>query len=168
METLNSKTESLVAFIVRVMLTNVLSMHIIRWWKQFEDETTRQLGLMEFMLDVHQKESLVFHQRDSSNNNKEDDGESKILQAHQGEPLSTSDGEETSPSDDLHVPFFGANLSIQQTQHRADRLCAVALTRRTIRFFDAERPIPRSVIQQLLLTAGSAPSGAHKQRTNYH
>jgi nitroreductase len=35
--------------------------------------------------------------------------------------------------------------------------------RRTVRMFDAERPVSRSVIAEILAVAGSAPSGAHKQ-----
>lgn len=35
-------------------------------------------------------------------------------------------------------------------------------TRRTLRMF-SDKPVPRELIEQLLMTAGTAPSGAHKQ-----
>ncbi len=35
--------------------------------------------------------------------------------------------------------------------------------RRTVRQFDPDRDVPRAVMEEILLVAGSAPSGAHKQ-----
>lgn len=45
---------------------------------------------------------------------------------------------------------------------RAQAFCALMATRRTVRDFDA-RPVPRAVIEQCVLAAGRAPSGANQQ-----
>ncbi|MYJ75722.1 MAG: nitroreductase family protein [Gammaproteobacteria bacterium] len=45
---------------------------------------------------------------------------------------------------------------------RATAFCTLMRRRRTVRHFDS-RPIPREVIEQALVTAGSAPSGANRQ-----
>lgn len=57
----------------------------------------------------------------------------------------------------------------QQTEYSGDQLIQRSLDfytfikqRRTVRDF-SPRPVPKAVIQNILLTASSAPSGAHKQ-----
>ena len=45
---------------------------------------------------------------------------------------------------------------------RAAAFCTLMRRRRTVRHFDS-RPIPPEVIEQALVTAGSAPSGANRQ-----
>ena len=45
---------------------------------------------------------------------------------------------------------------------RATAFCTLMRRRRTVRHFDS-RPIPDEVIEQALVTAGSAPSGANRQ-----
>ena len=49
-----------------------------------------------------------------------------------------------------------------EMRERAAAFCALMRTRRTVRHFDP-RPIPSEVIEQALVTAGSAPSGANRQ-----
>jgi len=51
---------------------------------------------------------------------------------------------------------------IETMQQRAANFYAIAKNRRSIRDF-SERPIPRDIIENCLLTAGSAPNGANMQ-----
>ena len=55
-------------------------------------------------------------------------------------------------------PFF----PIEQVQQKATAFYAHMNTRRSVRDF-ADKPVPKAVIEQLILTASTAPSGAHKQ-----
>ena len=50
----------------------------------------------------------------------------------------------------------------QSTKEAADAFYDVASKRRTIRMF-SDREVPREVIESVILAAGTAPSGAHKQ-----
>lgn len=45
---------------------------------------------------------------------------------------------------------------------RADAFYALMDQRRSVRFF-SDRPVPRELIERAILTAGTAPSGAHRQ-----
>ncbi len=51
---------------------------------------------------------------------------------------------------------------VEEMERRAATFYAEMNRRRTVRQF-ADRPVPRSVIEHCLLTAGTAPSGAHMQ-----
>lgn len=53
-------------------------------------------------------------------------------------------------------------LSEAEMQARADRFFDIMKTRRTVRDF-SERPVPRSIIERCVETAGRAPSGANQQ-----
>ncbi len=55
-----------------------------------------------------------------------------------------------------HVP---ADLSLTRARAFREDLDG----RRTVRMFDPNRPVDRAVIEEVLLAAGTAPSGAHKQ-----
>ncbi len=61
------------------------------------------------------------------------------------------------------VPFAGLPAhsdAVMSARARAFR--ALMATRRTLRHF-SDRPVPRAVIEEAVLTAGTAPSGANKQ-----
>ena len=61
------------------------------------------------------------------------------------------------------VPFAGLpDYSDDERLARAVAFRALMARRRTIREF-SDRPVPRAVIEQAILTAGGAPSGANKQ-----
>lgn len=66
-------------------------------------------------------------------------------------------------SDDTHVPLsdFPAYPEAEM-RARAQAFHAVMTARRSVRDF-SDRPVPRALIEQCLLTAGSAPSGANHQ-----
>ncbi len=49
-----------------------------------------------------------------------------------------------------------------EMQHRAKAFYALMRKRRSVRAFD-ERPVPRALIEWAIRTAGTAPSGAHRQ-----
>lgn len=61
-----------------------------------------------------------------------------------------------------HIPYETPILSIETVQKRASDYYQHLDCRRTIRDF-SDKPVPKSVIEDLILTASSAPSGAHKQ-----
>ncbi|MDX1477977.1 MAG: nitroreductase family protein [Saprospiraceae bacterium] len=60
------------------------------------------------------------------------------------------------------IPFEHAYLSEEETVSRAGAFRAVMDRRRSIREF-SDRPVPKEVIEDLIMTGSSAPSGAHKQ-----
>ncbi|MBI1751768.1 MAG: nitroreductase family protein [Acidobacteria bacterium] len=60
------------------------------------------------------------------------------------------------------VPYHVETLSDQEHLARAQRFYELVNQRRTVREF-SDRPIPDGVLEQCLLAAGTAPSGAHKQ-----
>ncbi len=51
---------------------------------------------------------------------------------------------------------------VEEMQRRAAAFYAEMNRRRTVRYF-AERPVPQTIIEDCLRTAGTAPSGAHRQ-----
>ena len=60
------------------------------------------------------------------------------------------------------VPYRPPRLPIDESRRRAADFHAVLEGRRSIRRFSTE-PVPRDVLERLISTAGTAPSGAHKQ-----
>ncbi len=60
------------------------------------------------------------------------------------------------------IPYDPLGLSPEETRERAHQFYQLMDRRRSIRQF-SDRPVERAVIEQLVLTASSAPSGAHKQ-----
>lgn len=73
--------------------------------------------------------------------------------AHQGNPESENDS---------HVPYIHQRLNISQIRRRSQRLLRLCQKRRTLRYFSSD-PVPKDVIDTILQTACTAPSGAHKQ-----
>ena len=57
-----------------------------------------------------------------------------------------------------HPPLFEASEMLQRSRDFYQEMN----TRRTLRMF-SDKPVPRELIEHLLMTAGTAPSGAHKQ-----
>ncbi len=51
---------------------------------------------------------------------------------------------------------------LEEMKKRATDFCSEMRRRRTVRQF-SERPVPRAIIEECLLAAGSAPSGANLQ-----
>jgi iodotyrosine deiodinase len=62
----------------------------------------------------------------------------------------------------LHILHDSPTLSTELVEQHSFDFYQAFDNRRTVRDF-ANTPIPQSVIQNLILTASSAPSGAHKQ-----
>lgn len=61
-----------------------------------------------------------------------------------------------------HIRYQGADFTPEESLARSTDYYQWINQRRTVRDI-SNRPVPRPVIDQLLLTASSAPSGAHKQ-----
>lgn len=61
-----------------------------------------------------------------------------------------------------HIPYSQPLVGPEEMLQRAQLYYQQLNTRRTLREF-AGTPVPKAVIEQLILTASSAPSGAHKQ-----
>jgi len=61
-----------------------------------------------------------------------------------------------------HIRYHGAEIAPAETERRSDQLLEVLSSRRSIREF-SDRPVPKSVIASLIMTASTAPSGANKQ-----
>ena len=59
-------------------------------------------------------------------------------------------------------PYAAARYTTAESEQRAADLFAYADTRRSVRAY-SDRPVSRELIENLIKTASSAPSGAHKQ-----
>ncbi len=62
----------------------------------------------------------------------------------------------------MHLPLRFTRRSPSDMRARADAFYAEMDGRRSVRFFSDE-PVPRVLIERAIQTAGTAPSGAHKQ-----
>jgi len=62
----------------------------------------------------------------------------------------------------LSIPYRPAQLSTIETTDRLEEIYREADTRRTVRMFSTQT-VPRRAIELAILTAGTAPSGAHLQ-----
>jgi nitroreductase len=60
------------------------------------------------------------------------------------------------------IPFDHHRISPDEMQQRSASFLNQMSKRRSLRAFSSD-PVPRSVIENIILTASSAPSGAHKQ-----
>ena len=61
-----------------------------------------------------------------------------------------------------HVPYRRENLSSEEMLHKTEEYYSLMNKRRSVRHF-SDRAVPREVIENIIRTAGTAPSGAHKQ-----
>lgn len=62
----------------------------------------------------------------------------------------------------LHIPYKAESYSAEETITRSEEYFCFLDSRRSVRHF-SERPVPKQVIENIIRTAGTAPSGAHKQ-----
>lgn len=62
----------------------------------------------------------------------------------------------------LHVPFELRRYPEEEMKARADTFYEMMDTRRSIRFFSDEQ-VPKHLIERAIMTASTAPSGAHMQ-----
>lgn len=60
------------------------------------------------------------------------------------------------------IPLDFSEYALPEMQARSEAFLAEMKRRRSVRFF-SDRPVPRSLIETLIQTASTAPSGAHKQ-----
>ncbi len=60
------------------------------------------------------------------------------------------------------IPYIPLNYSSEETLRATQAFYAFMELRRSVRVF-SDKDVPKSVIEQLILAASSAPSGAHKQ-----
>ncbi|MDX2250613.1 MAG: nitroreductase family protein [Bacteroidia bacterium] len=60
------------------------------------------------------------------------------------------------------IPYSRPNYEAEEMIERSRDYYEWMNQRRTLRFF-SDKPVPRQVIENLILTASTAPSGAHKQ-----
>lgn len=60
------------------------------------------------------------------------------------------------------IPYKGLDFTIEESKINAEIFQEKMATRRSIRQF-SDKPVSREMIENLIMTASSAPSGAHKQ-----
>lgn len=60
------------------------------------------------------------------------------------------------------IPYHGKTLSNEEMIRKSEEFYAWANQRRSVRDFSSE-PVPKEVMENILLTASTAPSGANKQ-----
>jgi len=65
-------------------------------------------------------------------------------------------------NEEVFIPYRRPHLSAEELVSRSEKYYSELNTRRTVRQFSKE-PVPRPVIENIIRTASSAPSGAHKQ-----
>jgi iodotyrosine deiodinase len=61
-----------------------------------------------------------------------------------------------------HIPYSQANITPDEQLRLAQEFYQQMNQRRSVRFFDT-KPLPVGLLELLIQTAGTAPSGAHKQ-----
>ncbi len=61
-----------------------------------------------------------------------------------------------------HIHYSSQSFTEAETFARSQSFLSHMQKRRSLRFF-SDRPVPREVIENLIMTASTAPSGAHKQ-----
>jgi len=61
-----------------------------------------------------------------------------------------------------HLLLTYERLGMEEMTHRADAFYEQMNKRRSVRFF-SEEPVPKHLIERAILTAGTSPSGAHRQ-----
>ncbi len=61
-----------------------------------------------------------------------------------------------------HIPFSPLHFTEAETLDRSKAFHDYMERRRSLRFF-SDKPIPKEVIENIVMTASTAPSGAHKQ-----
>lgn len=92
----------------------------------------------------------------------EADKSTRILSFTSGQQTSAKESRSETKSSGDHVVFHHDRLPILAVQKRAREFHTLCSMRRTIRFFSCD-PVPQSVMEDIIATAGTAPSGAHKQ-----
>ncbi|MCB0706075.1 MAG: nitroreductase family protein [Saprospiraceae bacterium] len=60
------------------------------------------------------------------------------------------------------IPYSGPQFEEQEMVERAEHFYKYMNKRRSVREY-SDKPVPRELVEHLILTAGTAPSGAHKQ-----
>ena len=65
-----------------------------------------------------------------------------------------------------HVPFAHENYDTKEMVERSQQFYQNMNKRRTLRFY-SDKPVPREVIENIIKTAGTAPSGAHTEPWTY-
>ena len=97
--------------------------------------------------------------------------EESIVSIDKGEhPLGEFDDERPDPSlappqhdpDIPHVPYAVTRLPVEEMKERALSFYHQLDGRRSVRHFSPD-PVPREVIENIVLTAGTSPSGAHSE-----
>ncbi|ROT72314.1 putative iodotyrosine dehalogenase 1 [Penaeus vannamei] len=66
------------------------------------------------------------------------------------------------PDDLDHIPYSRPRLSPEESIKKSKEFYELMDTRRSVRFFSAD-PVPREVIENVVRTAGTSPSGAHTE-----
>jgi len=61
-----------------------------------------------------------------------------------------------------HIPYVALDYDSEVSEKRAEELRIFMEKRRSIRYF-SDKPVSKQLIENLILSASSAPSGAHKQ-----
>lgn len=61
-----------------------------------------------------------------------------------------------------HILYQGTTYTAEEMVERSNAFYQHLNNRRSVRFFDS-KPVPKEVIENIILTAGTAPSGAHKE-----
>lgn len=80
--------------------------------------------------------------------------------------LPFSSGQEATASmfvdQESHAPYHHERLSLENIQQRAKEFRHLLEMRRSVRFY-SKASVPRSVMEDIIATAATSPSGAHKQ-----
>ncbi|XP_042359931.1 iodotyrosine deiodinase 1 isoform X1 [Plectropomus leopardus] len=87
----------------------------------------------------------------------QDDTENTAKEDEDGDWVDSNEEEDL-----LHVPYSPPRYSEETMLQRSKDLYTLMNQRRTVRFISPE-PVPREVIDNVIRTAGTAPSGAHTE-----
>lgn len=78
-------------------------------------------------------------------------------------PTNGNGDDNKDPHSSLHAPYYHERLSMNEITQRSSDFLHLMKQRRSIRFFDPSIAIPQQVMINIIQTACTSPSGAHKQ-----
>uniref|UniRef100_A0A023F693 Putative nitroreductase n=1 Tax=Triatoma infestans TaxID=30076 RepID=A0A023F693_TRIIF len=70
------------------------------------------------------------------------------------------------PVDLKHIPFEFSRMSHEESVKKSKEFLDMMSKRRTVRFFSTD-PVPVEILKNIIMTAGTSPSGAHTEPWTY-
>ena len=118
---------------------------------------------------VRRRNKITTHTSDESSKMKENISKTTRKESCDDDDESDQESPDEVPAiseDTEHVPYQHSTYEADEMLLRSKEFYQEMNKRRSVRFF-SDKPIPREVIDNLILTAGTSPSGAHTEPWTY-